>query len=128
MAERVHVVDCADGARRPGGAQFTQVAIPVTANINLTPANASKFYTNRGAVGAVTMNLPAAARGLRFFVALEAPQGLTVAATGGAKINGGVANGNITAAGTQAGFGVAEIFCFDGVNWAVDMAGTWSTT
>lgn len=72
-----------------------------------------KIFSNRGASGSVTFTLPTA-RGGRWFIFLRvASQDMVMTATGGAKIDGGSANGSITISSGNNGL----ILASDGTDW-----------
>lgn len=119
------MMDCGDGIRRANNGSVGVVAAK-TASYTININEAGKMFTNKGAGGAVTFTLPAPKEGAFFKFAVIAAQNIVVTATGGAKIDGGSANGSINCASTQALAGSAEVFCPDGTNWIALKTGTWT--
>jgi hypothetical protein len=128
---RVNTMVCGDGYERAEVTQpFNGLPVDLTANRAVLAAENGKLFTNKGAAGAVVATLPAPKKGMGFFFAKMTAQNFTVTATGGAKINGGGANGsysNIT--GADAGKANVYVFSPDGVDWLIHgSVGTWATT
>jgi hypothetical protein len=129
--EQVFMRDCPDGTRRAAiGNLFADLGVYAkTAAYTLTKPDRGKLFTNAGAGGSVTITLPAApSAGDWYMFAVKAAQTLTVAASGGYKVNNSAADGNIAALGTQNGIG-SLFLVFDGTQWSIfGVAGTWTTT
>jgi len=103
------------------------VSSPVT--INGTVADSRKVYSNLGAGGAVTYNLPGAAAGLEFIFCVQAAQNMVVDAAAGdviqiagsASTSGGTATNNVIGS-------TLHLIALDATNWFSIGAptGTWS--
>lgn len=91
-------------------------------------ADSGKTFSNKGAGGAVIFTLPVAKAGMHFRFAKLAAQNLTVTATGGAKINGGSANGSLAnTTGGDSGTAFVHLWSPDGVDWFLHASvGTWA--
>lgn len=113
------------GARRGawlGGVANDQVA--KTANYTLVDSDHGKLFTNAGAGGAVIFTLPTAKAGTFFRFLRVAAQDVTVTATGGAKINGGSANGSHLLHGGTFPSALREALVYsDGTDWYVATSG-----
>jgi len=95
MPEVTFFRECGDGYRRADCGSISPFAVK-TAAYTILLTDAGKVFSNRGAGASMTLTLPAATSG--FFVRLFKPtnQNVVFTATGGAKINGGSANGSVT--------------------------------
>lgn len=126
--QRVPMVDCGDGVRRAdNGMKFFGTSVNAkTANYTVKAVETGQAFSNKGATGTVQFTLPTPKAGLKFVFLVVAAQTFEVLpSAGGEKINNG--STKISAAGTQANLGVAEVFS-DGTNWFCSLTGTWTTT
>lgn len=89
----------------------TQAASPYT----VTFADMGTLFTNAGATGAVTFNLPTAQQGLWYRFAVIANQTITVTAGAGTVTAVGLTSGASRSMATQ--YGSFDVVCYDGTNW-----------
>lgn len=125
MAERVRMRDCPDGIRRSdAGNMYTGVgANAKTAAYQALVTDCGKAFSNAGAGGSVTITLPADATTpigwwADFFV--TAAQTLVLAAT---SLNNAA---TLTAAGSQAGIGMARVTLGPDNKYRAVLVGTWT--
>lgn len=126
--KHVPTMDCGDGITRADNGCTGKGPVAKTAAYTILQGDTGTMYTNSGAAGSVTLTLPASPKdGTQYDFFCIAAQTLVIAASGGAKINGSAANGNMSAAGSQALVGRLRVMAIGG-NWFVSATGTFTTT
>lgn len=125
------MMDCGDGIRRADNGSAGIIAAK-TAAYTVTPGDANKIFTNRGAAGSVTFTLPAPKAGMRFtFIKAVAGQNLVVTTDVAAtKLHGaaGATQGVTLTNSTATEFGSVTLWC-DGIAWyTVASLGTWAVS
>lgn len=122
--ERVFMMDCGDAVRRADNGCFGKGPVVKTADYAITVHQTGTIFSNSGADGAVVFSLPAPRKGLWFTFIKAAAQNLSIQATGGAKINGGVANKKYENTAAEA---ATCTLVSDGADWYVAAEkGTWA--
>lgn len=101
-----------------------------TSTHTVLASETNTLFTNNGAVGAVTFDLPTAAAGLRYMFAIHAAQTLTIDAPSGATIRNAAsvsADSGTLADNTKGNY--VSLVALNGTEWFVEtIVGTWTLT
>jgi len=116
--QHVPVMECGDGFYRADNGAKGKAPVAKTASYTILPTQAGTIFTNAGASGSITFTLPSPKKQMWFGFLRAAAQDIVITATGGAKINGGSANGSYTmnGGGLAGALRYHEIYS-DGTDW-----------
>jgi hypothetical protein len=94
---------------------------------NLITDESGKTFTNTGASGAITFNLPSAAKGLMFTFAKVVGQNVVISAAAGDYIADSLIAGTITNSDDSDTSAILTLKCVSDSKWIAYGSGSWST-
>jgi hypothetical protein len=86
-----------------------------------------KIFTNTGASGSITFNLPSAVKGLMFTIAKVVGQDVVVSAATGDYVADSTEGGTITNSDDSDTSAILELRCVSDSKWIAYGSGTWVT-
>lgn len=118
--QHIPVMECGDGFYRADDGAKGKPPLAKTASYTILPSQMGTTFTNAGASGTITFTLPAPKKQAWLAFLRSAAQTITLTATGGAKINGGSANGSVSigVGGITGALRYMEIWS-DGTDWFI---------
>ncbi len=110
--QNVLMKDSGDAVRRADDGGYGKGYTAKIADFTLYAVDTGKVFTNRGAAGDIVATLPTAVKGIWFAFMAPTAHTFTITAAGGAKIDGGGANGSVV---VPAGCSIQCVS--DGTDW-----------